>query len=179
MIAQNTVKDSLNDRQEKFCQLKAESNISDTQAYIDAGYQSKSPGVHAGQIVKNSKIKNRIREIKVDLAVKHGITQETQCKKLEDLRLRCKAEGDSTGENAAIREQNKLYGLSVDKSVVEQTEAQKLRTATERQEAKDFAQWQLERRLARPEAKKAVNEVYIGLDDGLTAQEVYDRHKDD
>ncbi len=44
------------------------------------------------------------------------------------------------------------------------------RTAVEKRVDKEFAQWLLSR-------QKATEQPYIGPDDGLTAQEIYDKHK--
>ena len=160
MIAQvvKTENKPLNDREQTFCKLMIPGTITATQAYRQAGYSHNGAKGNSSRLIAKEGIKIEIRRLRVELVVKDGITQEIQCKKLEDLRIRCKEDGDSTGENAAIREQNKLYGLSVDKSIIEQTEAQKARTATDIQQAKDFAKWQLKRSLARQEA---VNEVII------------------
>lgn len=127
MIAQadKTVNKPLNDRQERFCQLMTKGDLTATEAFRRAGYSHSGANAHSADLVAKRSIKHRIANLRAELAIKHGITQEIQATKLEDLRIRCKFNEDSTGENAAIREQNKLYGLSIDKQQTETTDAQR------------------------------------------------------
>ena len=57
----------LNARQERFCQALV-GGMSATQAYVAAGFTSKNPGVHAGQLVKNSKVQARLDELRANTA---------------------------------------------------------------------------------------------------------------
>lgn len=147
MIAQNIpdknlIEYSLNDRERTFCKLMIPGTKTATQAYIESGYAPIGASANSSRLMAKDKIKTEIHRLRIELAEKEGITQAVQCRKLEDLRLRCKETNDSTGENAAIREQNKLYGLSIDKT--ETSDAQKARTAKEKAIDKEFAAFLLE-----------------------------------
>jgi len=87
------------------------------EAYAEAGFKSKYPRKNAPHLLKKPQIQARIRHFTAEAAIKAGITRETQAQKLEDVILRARAAGDRTNEVAAIREQNKLYGLSADKII--------------------------------------------------------------
>lgn len=161
MIPQAINKDNkpLNDREREFCRLMIPGTITPTEAYRQAGYSFAGAKGNSSRLMAKEGIKSEIRRLRVELAVKVGITQDTQSRKLEDLRIRCHENGDSTGENAAIREQNKLYGLSIDKQQTERTEAQVARTATERRQEELFTQWSL------LQAKRAERPTEVVLDD--------------
>ncbi len=140
MIAQNiqigseTLK---NLRHETFCQLVATGKFSNSEAYRQSGYSQNNADVRSAELVVKSSIKDRISYLYRKNTEKREITRELQSNKLEDLQRRCKTLDDATGENAAIREQNKLYGLSIDKT--EHTEPQEPLTAEDKAKAKVVA----------------------------------------
>ena len=156
--AQNIENKLLNDRERVFCKLMVPGRITATEAYRQAGYSHNGAKANSSRLIAKDSIKTEIRCLRAELAIKDGITQEIQATKLEDLRIRCKNNDDSTGENAAIREQNKLYGLSIDKTQTDQADAQKARTAVETAQAERYAEWCLEDELRQQRASEGVVE---------------------
>jgi len=132
MIAQNIVKDILSDRQEKFCQIKATEDVSNVEAYIRAGYCKNGANGHSSRLVAKGSIKARIQHIREINREKLEVNRETQADKYENVRRRCKDNGDYGNEIRALSGLDKLYGLQIDKLVTESTDAQRALDTKER-----------------------------------------------
>lgn len=141
MIDKNTDIPLENPQWENFARLYFEGKTAED-SYTLAGFKSKYPRKNAPRLLKKSEIIARIRHFKTEAAIKAGITQEKQAQKLEDVILRSRENGDRTNEVAAIREQNKLYGLSADKIIHEkpQDEFTEERLKQAKEAAKQSAQ---------------------------------------
>jgi len=160
-------KTPLKGKREKFAQLVATGTKNNTEAYREAGYRDwKGCRRYAHELATNVSIKARIAYIEVELAKKWDITKESQVKEYIAIRGRAVTSGDLRAEISANNSIDKLCGLIVDRSVVEQTTAQVARIATERREAALYAQWKLEQRLSRPEGLEGVNVVDIRDSEG-------------
>jgi hypothetical protein len=120
---------SLNTRQETFCQLKAIGNISDSEAYRQAGYSHKNPDSNAAQLVVKKGIKARIAELKAKWAEKLEITREGQVRKLEKAQRLALETCDTSSYIRAIEGQSKHFGLMADKLITEDSAEQKALTA--------------------------------------------------
>jgi hypothetical protein len=131
---------SLNDRQEAYCQIKANNNVSNTEAYRQAGYKSKRPDITVAKLVRNNKIIARIRELRVEVAMKAGITQDGQVRKLEEVRLRCKENGENSNEIRAIEVQSKHFALMTDKVLTGDTEEKKEQDEQQRKANQEIAE---------------------------------------
>lgn len=118
-------------REEMFCQLSADGDKSDAQAYRDAGYSHNGAGQNAGRMIKKDYIKRRIAYIRAERAVKAGITQEKQAIKLQRAQEMALADNDTNTYIRAVVEQSKHYGLSIDKQQTETTDAQRVLDAKE------------------------------------------------
>lgn len=101
-------------RQEKFCQLLT-CGMSQGKAYEDAGYESKTPDIHANQAMKNSKVRARIAYLQAEMAKKHGITRETIALEAEKHRRIAVEQGNLTAANGALAIKARAYGLLTDK----------------------------------------------------------------
>ena len=110
-----------NSQHETFCQLVANDNISDAEAYRQAGYAHRGAGQNAHRLIKNDDIAGRIAYIRTERAVKAGITQEKQAIKLEHAQELALKNGDVSNYVRAVVEQSKHYGLSIDKSETTET----------------------------------------------------------
>ena len=143
-MARITTDGSITDMQEDFCQNYVnEANA--TQAYIKAGYAEKSAMYNACRLISKDKIKNRIASIRAKLAEKLEVTREKQYAKYQAVVDKGMDKDDLNAVNAAITGQNKLFGLSIDKSVVETTEQAKELKEAEVAAAKDYARFKLRR----------------------------------
>jgi Terminase small subunit len=76
-----------NIRQERFCLLYVMLGNA-AEAYREAGYHSKTPDIHAHQLVRNSKIESRIAEIKAISTPKKVRNREGVLEWLDDLMSR-------------------------------------------------------------------------------------------
>lgn len=131
-------------RQESFCQWMARvSAVTQTQAYVNAGYLSKNPTQGATQIMRYSYIKIRIAQIKTLRDRKVVVTPQSVAIEADDNCQLALAMGDIKAANAALVIKAKAYGCQTDKTVTELTDAQQARTATERKEDKAYAKWRL------------------------------------
>jgi len=154
-----------NEREETFCQLMANGNITAKQAYIQAGYSVRSSEPNSCRKLSNAKVKNRIAAIKAELDVKRGITREIQALKLADLRARCQAEGDHSNEMKTIAEENALYGLIITKTQDMPIEGSRKLSEAEQAEARRIAQLVMDDRLKR--ATEYRKEVLIEAENKL------------
>ena len=155
-------KTPLKGKREKFAQLIATGTRNYTEAYKEAGYSDyKGCGRYAHELAHIYQIKARIDVIKAELAIKWEITKDSQVKNYLDIAARARQSGDLRAEISANNSIDKLSGLIVDKSVVEQSDAQKARSATERRLSKEFADWYMARSLARPEGLEELETVDI------------------
>ena len=161
MIAQNkenkpievehTGKEPLKGKRERFAQEIAKGDCNHTEACRKANYKDhKGLRIYANKLITNPLIKARIDYLRAKLAEKLEITRESQAKEYMDIRGRCQDNGDSTNEIKANNSIDKLFGLSIDKS--ETSDSQRARSVVQKREAALYAQWKLERSLARPEA---------------------------
>lgn len=73
-----------NIRQERFCLLYVMTGNA-TEAYREAGYHSKTPEIHAHQLVTNSKVLSRIAELKAISTPKRIRNREGIIEWLDDL----------------------------------------------------------------------------------------------
>ena len=169
MIAQNkeqTVeyngKEPLKGKREKFAQLLSTDKYNQTEAYREAGYKDfKGCRRYAHTLATTPSIMARIGHLRAEWGKKWNISRESQVKEYREVVEYCNETGDMANKNKALNSIDKLFGLSIDKQQTEQTDAQVARTAVDRREAADYAQWQLERSLARPEALQAMSVVDI------------------
>ncbi len=130
MIA--TAKRQLNDRQETFCQIKANEDVSNSEAYRRAGYSAIGADTHSARLVVKGRIKARIAILRAERREKLEVNRETQADKYENVRRRCKDDGDYGNEIRALNGLDKLYGLSIDKQQTETTAAQQALDAKEK-----------------------------------------------
>ena len=122
MIAQNTTNRPLSDRQEKFCQIKANEDVSHVDAYRRAGYKdSPTTRYNACRLTTKEYIKTRIAEIKAERAEILAVTRELQTERYTDVARRCRDLGDITNEIRAYNGIDKLHGLAIDKSETTET----------------------------------------------------------
>ena len=134
--------ESLDGRQETFCQLMSIGKLSATEAYRQAGYSDRGADGHSARAVVNGRIKNRIAYLRAELAQKEGITRETQSKKLALVAEKCLGNGEHSTYVRAIEAQNRLYGL--DKQVIEQQQpADRNLNQTEAEQAAEYAEFKL------------------------------------
>ena len=122
MIAQNITNKPLSDRQEKFCQIKANEDVSHVEAYRRAGYKD-SPTIrqNACRLTTKEYIKARIAEIRAKKAEILAVTRELQTERYTDVARRCRALGDTTNEIRAYNGIDKLHGLAIDKTETTET----------------------------------------------------------
>ena len=156
-------KTPLKGKREKLCQEIAKGDVNNTEAARNAGYSNhKGLKKYAYLMCTMPEVKARIACIKAELAKKYDITRESQVKQYRDVIEVCDETGDMANKNKALNSIDKLFGLSVDKSVVEQTDAQEARTAAQRRLDKDYAQWLLMKDLER---EKALDKPVMELTD--------------
>ena len=143
-MARITTDGSITDMQEDFCQNYVnEANA--TQAYIKAGYVPTNAQYSASRLLSKVKIINRITSIRAKLAEKLEVTREKQYAKYQAVVDKGMDKDDLNAVNAAITGQNKLFGLSIDKTVTEVTEQAKELKEAEVAAAKDYARFKLRR----------------------------------
>lgn len=154
MLEQDGSQPLSNIRQEIFCQ-KYIQGMSATEAYRQAGYVAKNADANAARAMGYDGVKARINYIQAEKAIKQGITQEGQARKLEAVQLKCFANGEHSTYVKACEVQNRLYGL--DKQVIEQTEAQRRLSETQAAEARRIAEIRVREvaGLESPEAEKS------------------------
>jgi phage terminase small subunit len=109
------IKAKLNDREQTFCRLMATGIITPTEAYRQSGYSETGADGNSIRLIGKDRIKEEIRRLRLELAIKDGITREIQARKLEEVRLRCNEAQDNSNEIRAIEAQNQLYGLKIDR----------------------------------------------------------------
>lgn len=140
-MAENSIKlgsQPLKGKRELFAQKLSFGNRNQTEAARAAGYKdNKGLRRYAHDLATNTNIKARIAFLRAKLAEKLDITREKQAQKLQQVIDTCTKSGDHTNVVAAIREQNKLFGLITER--IETTEGQRQLDATERREAKRIA----------------------------------------
>ena len=158
MIAQTNIIDKkpLNNRERTFCKIMVPSNISATQAYIQAGYSKNGARQNAHNLMTKHYIVDEIVRMRTELAIKYGITRNGQVEKLENLRQRCQLEGDRNAEGQCIVDESKHFGLMVDKTITESTDAQRQLNEAEAAEADRLAKLRLDAEMA---AESGVLEV--------------------
>jgi phage terminase small subunit len=139
-----------NNRREKFCQLMADGSITATEAYIAAGYKEKGAKANSSRLIAYDTVKERIAEIKSEIAVQLGITREIQHKKLEEIRAQCKIERDWSNALGCVKEENKLYGLIVDKTEDIKSEEQQRLDGIRAAEARRIAAIALKEKIHQP-----------------------------
>ena len=169
MIAQNKEqtaeydgKEPLKGKREKFAQEIAKGDCNHTEACRKANYKDhKGLRIYANKLITNPLIKARIAYLRAELAKKWEITRESQVKQYWDVVRVCDETGDMANKNKALNSIDKLFGLAIDKSITEQSDAQKARSATERRLSKEFADWYMKRSLARPEGLQELETVDI------------------
>jgi len=124
MIAQadNRLK---SDRQEKFCQIKATEDVSNSEAYRRAGYANNHADVNSARLIVKDSIKTRIQQIRAISREKLEINRETQADKYENVRRRCRDNDDYANEIRALNGLDQLYGLKIDRVQTETTDAQR------------------------------------------------------
>ena len=155
-------KTPLKGKREKFAQLIATNTKNNTEAARGAGYKdNKGLRRYAHDLATNPNILARSAYIRAELAKKWEITKDSQVRNYLDIADRAKESGDLRAEISANNSIDKLSGLIVDKSVVEQSDAQKARSATERRLSKEFTDWYMARSLARPEGLQELETVDI------------------
>ena len=156
MIAQNkenrpieveyTGKEPLKGKRETFAQLIASGTNNNTEAARKAGYKdNKGLRRYAHTLATNVYILARSGHLRAKTAEKFDISRESQTKIYIKAAERFEAEGDNTNYVKAMNSIDKLHGLSIDKS--ETSEGQKARTAVQKREAAEYAQWKLEKSL--------------------------------
>lgn len=145
-----------NDREEAFCKNKANNDISDAKAYRDAGYSKNGAMQNGHRLISKDYIKDRIAYLRAENAVKAGVTQEKQAIKLERAGEIALEEGDVSTFIRATVDQSKHYGLMVDKTVTETTDAQRALEAKDKVLADKLAKALLDEAMG---AKTGVLEV--------------------
>ena len=121
MIAQNTTNKPLSDRQEKFCQIKANEDVSHSEAYRRAGYSPVGADRNSSRLMVKDDIKARIADIRAEKAVELAVTRELQTERYTDVARRCRDLGDITNEIRAYNGIDKLHGLAIDKTETTET----------------------------------------------------------
>lgn len=106
-----------NARHEVFAQNLA-SGMSQTQAYIGAGYKEAGADQNASRLMTNDKVASRVRELQAVSAVECTITTQQLSEQLELLRVKAEAAGQFTAAVSATMGRAKLHGLIIDKAEV-------------------------------------------------------------
>ena len=145
-MARITTDGSITDKQEQFCQeYITDKNGKRAYLRVYKVNNEKTAEVCACKLLRKAKIKNRIARIQADLAVKLEVTREGQYAKYQAVVDKGMDKDDLNAVNAAITGQNKLFGLSIDKTVTESTEQAKELKEAEVAAAKDYARFKLRR----------------------------------
>jgi hypothetical protein len=126
--------------------------LSQYEAYLAVYQGCKSEEVAraaSSRLLTKVNIKARIDYKRAKIAAKmmetFEITKEGQAKKLEDCRQRCINAGDGSTEVAAIREQDKLFGLSID--VLDRPDAERELDSERQRLAEEAARALMDKRL--------------------------------
>lgn len=109
----------ITDMQEKFCQIYATQNVTQTEAARLAGYQS--PDVVASKFLNgrdNPKVIDRIREIKAELAKKYEVTYESHITELAKIRDIALQNGQTAAAVAAEKQRGMAAGLYISRSEI-------------------------------------------------------------
>lgn len=131
----------ISSREETFCQWVATGIVSNTQAYINAGYSEIGADGNARRMIVRDIIKARIAELTAKKAEKWEVTQDSIAKEAEEHRLLALAGGDIRAATGALVVKAKAYGFQTDKTVTERSEQAKELSERERQLAQEFAEW--------------------------------------
>jgi Terminase small subunit len=119
-----------NTRHEKFCQLRVLGKTQD-EAYIEAGYSSKTARQHAHQLATKSYIKDRIAELQAVVVQKFEVTAESIAVELDRDRAFAYECKNPSAAVAATIGKAKLFGLMTDRSVVNVTHNYNMMTVEE------------------------------------------------
>lgn len=109
----------ITDMQEKFCQIYATQNVTQTEAARLAGYQS--PDVVASKFLNgrdNPKVIDRIREIKAELAKKYEVTYDNHITELAKIRDIALQNGQTAAAVAAEKQRGMAAGLYISRSEI-------------------------------------------------------------
>ncbi len=109
----------ITDKQEKFCQIYATQNVTQTEAARLAGYQS--PDVVASKFLNgrdNPKVIERIREIKAELAKKYEVTYDSHITELAKIRDIALQNGQTAAAVAAEKQRGMAAGLYISRSEI-------------------------------------------------------------
>ena len=143
-MARITTDGTITDKMESFCQEYL-IDLNATQAYIRAGYAPKTADVCSCQLLSKPKIRKRLEQLRADMTRKLEVTREGQYAKYQAVVDKGMDKDDLNAVNSAITGQNKLFGLSIDKTVTETTEQAKELKEAEVAAAKDYARFKLRR----------------------------------
>ena len=114
--------DGLNPKQEKFCQLYAETGNA-TQSHKDAGYgenmSDKTRNEKASLMVKQGKIQTRLAELAAHHQQRHDITVDSITQDYLDDRGHARTAEQHAVAIGATEKLAKLHGLIVDQAKVE------------------------------------------------------------
>ena len=119
--------DTLNPKQEKFCQLVAKGEPV-YRAYIMAGYVSKTKKdqeANGFRLYRIAQVTARIRELQLKNAAKIGVGVEQIVKELDSVMRLAKKTKQAGAAVAAITTKAKILGLMVDRQEVTQTVVRK------------------------------------------------------
>lgn len=109
----------ITDMQERFCQIYATQNVTQTEAARLAGYQS--PDVVASKFLNgrdNPKVIERIREIKAELAKKYEVTYDNHITELAKIRDIALQNGQTAAAVAAEKQRGMAAGLYISRSEI-------------------------------------------------------------
>ncbi len=91
----------LTNKQQRFCE-EYMIDLNASQAYVRAGYCSKTPNIHAKQLITNSNIQQKINELKLKASDKFEIRLEDVLKRIEGHAL------DGESEQTQIKAEDML-----------------------------------------------------------------------
>lgn len=139
-------------RQERFCDEFIRIGNA-TQAYKNAGYAD-TPNAQANvhRLLRDERVKQVISKLRADLAVKAGITRETEAMEYSLVIETCKGNGDTRGLLRALELRCKLFGLLIDRGITTDTVQERELNEAERIEAKHLAILRLNTKYNKPEA---------------------------
>ena len=130
----------LRDRQETFCQNKADGKMSDAEAYRQAGYSKTDANSASHRLSTKVHIQARIAHIQAERAAEARITRETLADDYNRALRIAEAQDNAQGMCAATTGKARLYGF--DKQVVE-TSVPEPMTRDQAAEADLYAQFRL------------------------------------
>lgn len=176
MIAQILNEPLKKSQPELFCQIKARMNISDVQAYRNAGYTDNKNSRHnAHRLATKDNVKARIEQIKAFRDRKVVVTPQTVALEAEDQRQLALANGDMKAANTALTIKAKAYGCQTDKVQTETTDTQKQLDRADASECSRIAALRLKESLRDAEPVSELNRVdlpgdtdYLNLSSQIT-----------